>query len=238
MYVFNPIFGFFLKRRKRFFIDVLLESGDIVVAHCHNTGKILDMMGFGSICCLSEINGKLLKYKWQMSFFQNTWVGINTMVPNILLKYILSNNLFNKYSYQQIEEYDSFICEPKIINTNHKLDFLTFKNKKESTIIEVKNVHWRPDFNKPIAIFPYCPTTRGASHLSLLSSSIKKYNGSFIVFIVQRNDCDGFSIDKKIDFVFFNELTKALINGVKILVLRCIVSPGIILIDKEIVFNC
>ena len=48
----NFLTGKFIKRYKRFFVDVQLDSKKIVTAHCPNTGSMMGLLEKDNFCLL------------------------------------------------------------------------------------------------------------------------------------------------------------------------------------------
>jgi sugar fermentation stimulation protein A len=55
----NFISGRLIKRYKRFFADVKLDSGEVVTAHCPNTGSMMGLLTEGNIVYL--IQNRIMK---------------------------------------------------------------------------------------------------------------------------------------------------------------------------------
>ena len=70
--------GRLLKRYKRFLADVELESGDIVTAHCANSGSMLCVKEPNSEVWLSPARNpdRKLRYTWELIKVGKTFVGI------------------------------------------------------------------------------------------------------------------------------------------------------------------
>ena len=81
------ISGTLLKRYKRFLADVRLESGEIVTAHCPNTGSMKGCSEPGRTVYLSSHDNPKRKYKytWELIAMPTSVVGVNTLVPNRLV---------------------------------------------------------------------------------------------------------------------------------------------------------
>src|SRR6185436_2580891 len=79
--------GTLIQRYKRFLADVQLPNGDIVTAHCTNTGSMLGCKAPGSAVYLSRSANpkRKLAYTWEMIQIDRRWVGINTLHPNKLV---------------------------------------------------------------------------------------------------------------------------------------------------------
>lgn len=100
LYRYPPLYpGILLKRYKRFFADVELASGEVVTAHCPNTGPMTGVCTPGSLVQLSYSDrpNRKLSYTWEMIQVHDsepTWVGINTILPNKITKLALEKYLF------------------------------------------------------------------------------------------------------------------------------------------------
>ena len=82
-----------------------------------------------------------------------------------------------------------------------------------------------------IAEFPDSITSRGTKHLNELVLAKKRGYKSYLLYLIQREDCKSFKIAKDIDEEYKAAYDKALKNGVKILCYDCKLS------DKEIKIN-
>ena len=106
-------------------------------------------------------------------------------------------------------------------------------NKKKS-FIEVKNVTLLR--KKGIAEFPDAETLRGSKNLrELIKASNKGFN-IYIVYVVQREDCDYFSIAKDIDKEYAKLLTEAVKKKLKIVCFDCKFTSKGISINKCLKF--
>jgi len=77
------IAGQFIKRYKRFFVDVKIGN-EKVVAHCPNTGSMMGLLKKGNNVWISKSNNpkRKLKYTLQIIEDQKSKVGINTHLTN------------------------------------------------------------------------------------------------------------------------------------------------------------
>ena len=87
---------------------------------------------------------------------------------------------------------------------------------------------------KKIAEFPDAITSRGTKHLNELCNAIKKGYQSYILYLIQREDCDSFKIAKDIDEDYKIAFVKAIKNGVKILCYDCKLNSEEIKLNKQI----
>ena len=93
------ISGTLLKRYKRFLADVKLETGEVVTAHCPNTGSMRGCAEPGRKVYLSSHNRSNRKYKytWQLIAMPTSLVGVNTLVPNQLVFKSIYQKLIPEY---------------------------------------------------------------------------------------------------------------------------------------------
>ena len=205
--------GVFIKRYKRFFVDVYIKNKR-VTAHCPNTGSMEGLLKQGNKVWLTKTNNPNRKLKYTLHIIENNGakVGIDTHLTNKIFLDALKNNL--------IKEFDNK-CE---INTevkfgnNTRFDFL-ISNNKFKAFVEVKNVTLS---RKPkVAEFPDAVTARGSKHLEELIKAKKKNYKIYIAFIVQREDCNQFSIADDIDPKYSKLLSKALKNKLNVICYDC-----------------
>ena len=220
------ISGVFIKRYKRFFVDVQAEN-KLITAHCPNTGSMKGLLKEGNKVWLSKSNNpdRKLKYTLQIIEDNKSKVGVNTHLTNKIVYHGLNNNL--------IKEFDKDITiRPEVkFGENTRFDFLVTK-KNFKAFVEVKNVTLA---RKPkIAEFPDAITTRGAKHIEELIKANKKGYEIYIIFIVQREDCNQFAIAKDIDPKYSELLSKAIKKNLNILCYDCKFSSKGIKVNKKI----
>ncbi len=220
--------GKFIKRYKRFFVDVeLIKEKEIVTAHCPNTGSMKGLIDPGNeVYLLKNDNPKRkLKYGLEIIKAKNNLVGVNTHMANKIVNHGLSNNLI-----KQLKNNDTI--KPEVYyNKETRFDFLIEKNNQKS-FVEVKNVTLFRD--KKIAEFPDAVTTRGSKHLLTLIDAIKKGYKSYLIFLIQVQNMEKFKIARDIDNEYYKNYLTAKKSGVNFLAYRCKISPKEILIEKEL----
>ena len=218
--------GIFVKRYKRFFVDIKYKN-KIITAHCPNTGSMMGLLNKKNNVLFSKSDNpnRKLKYTLQIIENQNRLVGVNTHLTNKLV----SESLLNK-KIKTLEKFDLIQNEVKF-SEKTRFDFL-ISNNKEKCFIEVKNVTLSRE--NEIAEFPDSPTSRGIKHLNDLSTAIQKGFKAYIIYLIQRNDCKFFKIAADIDKNYKFALEKALKNGVKILCYNCKLSNEEIKLNKEV----
>ena len=223
------ISGIFIKRYKRFFVDVQIEN-KLVTAHCPNTGSMLGLLNEGNKVWLTKSDNpnRKLKYTLQIIEDNKSKVGVNTHLTNKIVLNALENNLIKEFS-------KDIKIKPEVrFGESTRFDFLISK-KNYKAFIEVKNVTLK---RKPkIAEFPDAITSRGAKHIHELIKASKKGYKIYIAFIIQREDCDQLSIASDIDPEYSQILSKAIRNKLKVLCYDCKFSSKGIKLNKKIKFK-
>ena len=223
------ISGVLIKRYKRFFIDAKV-NGSLITAHCPNTGSMSGLLKKGNKVWLSKSNNpkRKLKYTVQIIEVNGQKVGVNTHLTNKIIFSALKNNQINEFE-KNIE------IKPEVkFGKNTRFDFL-IKAKKYTAFLEVKNVTLSR--KKNIAEFPDAITTRGAKHIAELISAKKKGYDVYIIFVVQREDCNQFKIAGDIDPEYSVLLSKAVKKKLNILCYDCKFSSKGIKLNKKIKFK-
>ena len=220
------ISGLFVKRYKRFFVDVKIND-QVVTAHCPNTGSMYGLLKKDNKVWLSKSNNpnRKLKYTLEIIEDQNVKVGVNTHSTNKIVYHALKNNLI-----KELKKYTEIKPETKF-GKNTRFDFLIM-NKESKAFIEVKNVTLSREKKK--AEFPDAVTSRGLKHIKELTNAYKKGYKIFILYVIQRDDCNFFTIAKDIDIDYAKALTKAMKNNLNILCYDCKFSSKGIKLNKKI----
>ena len=219
------ISGQFIKRYKRFFVDIKVKN-KIITAHCPNTGSMYGLLKKGNKVWLSKSDNPKRKLKYTLQIIEDckSKVGVNTHLANRIVLHALKNNL--------IKEFDKKIeIKPETkFGLNTRFDFLiTADNSK--IFLEVKNVTLSRI--KGLAEFPDAVTTRGLKHIDELIKANKKGYKIFILYLVQRDDCNAFKIAGDIDPKYSESLSKAVKKKLKVLCYDCkFTSKGIKLNQK------
>ena len=223
------ISGLYIKRYKRFFVDVKINN-KIITAHCPNTGSMYGLLKAGNKVWVSKSNNPKRKLKYTLEIIEDnkSKVGVNTHFANKIVLHALRNKLIKEFK-------NISVIKPETkFGKNSRFDFLII-NKKNRTFIEVKNVTLSR--KKGLAEFPDSITTRGLKHINELVKASKKNYKTFILYLIQRNDCMTFSIAKDIDSKYAKALEKAVKNNLNILCYDCKFSPKGIKLNKKIKIN-
>ena len=217
--------GVLIQRYKRFFADVRLANGKIVVAHCANSGSMMGVKEPGSKVWLSpSLNpATKLRWKWELIEIGDFKVGINTMHPNRIVEEAVRAG-----EIPELAGYANLKREVKY-GTNSRIDLLL--EGPGLCYVEVKNVTLK---RGPLAQFPDAVTERGTKHLHELIREVKQGNRAVMLYLAQRADCAAFSIAADIDPEYAGVLEKAVKSGVEALCYQCRLSETEIRLDRPL----
>ena len=215
------ISGRLIKRYKRFLADIELDTGEIITAHCPNTGPMTGIAIPNSLVQVSKSNNpkRKLAYTWEMIQIGSTWVGTNTAIPNRVIKLALQQQLLpelaNRYSMVRSEV-------PYGKDKKSRVDFLlTGEDSQPAIYVEVKSVTLSYD---NLALFPDTVTTRGQKHLVELTNLVPQAKAVMLYFI-NRGDRDRFAPSDSCDPKYGELLRQAVVRGVEVLPYRFEISP-------------
>ncbi|NET54997.1 MAG: DNA/RNA nuclease SfsA [Symploca sp. SIO2E6] len=225
--------GTLVKRYKRFLADIQLQSGEVITAHCANTGPMIGVCTPGSPVQVSRSDNpkRKLPYTWEMiqvNDTQPTWVGINTGLPNRVIKLALEQHLIPELAHS----YHTIRTEVAYGQANKsRVDFLlsrdrtlgeTEDNASDVPIyVEVKSATLAQG---KLALFPDTVTTRGQKHLRELTGLLPQAQAVMLYFI-NRGDCSHFAPGDPYDAVYGELLRDAIAQGIKVLPCRFEITP-------------
>jgi sugar fermentation stimulation protein A len=221
--------GLFVKRYKRFFTDININN-KIITAHCANSGSMIGLLNKNNKVWFTETNNKKRKLKYTLQIIEDSGfkVGVNTHLTNKIVNHALQNNLIKNFTDKiKIKSEQSF-------GQNTRFDFY-LEDGNSKSFLEVKSVTLKR--KSKIAEFPDSVTSRGTKHLNELINATKKGFKSYLLFVIQREDCNKLEIAKDIDFEYSKTLIKALKHNVKILCYDCKFSSKGIILNKKIKFH-
>ncbi len=209
--------GKLIRRYKRFLTDVELENGEVVVAHCTNSGSMKSCIEEGAPVYLTPVNDpkRKTKFTWEMIYINNGWVGINTSIPNLLAYEWIKNGVI-----EPLKGYTNVKREVKFGDS--RFDVYA-ENDAERCFIEVKNVTLKED---KWARFPDAVTSRGLKHLNTLVKVKEQGIRSVMLYIIQRMDVDIFGPARDIDLAYAEALKDACQKGVEIIPVQVKVTPA------------
>lgn len=203
--------GRLIKRYKRFLADIELLSGELITAHCPNTGSMKRCQQDGARVWVSENNNpkRKLPFTWELVEVDQKYLAcINTNYPNKLVGEAIANG-----AVTELAGYQEMKAEVKY-GQNSRIDWL-LTSGKELCYVEVKNVTLLEESGK--GYFPDAVTDRGLKHLKELVLMKSQGHRAVLFFCVSHQGIDSVTPAKHIDPKYSQALVAALERGVEIL---------------------
>ncbi|MBO9451851.1 DNA/RNA nuclease SfsA [Tropicibacter sp. R16_0] len=217
-----------IRRYKRFLADCTLEDGREVTAHCANPGSMMGLAEPGSKIWLEPNDDpkKKLKYGWRLVDHENGhFTGVDTSVPNRALRATLEAR-----AIPELAAYVTVRAEVKY-GEKSRIDFLLSGPDLPDAYVEVKSVTLS---RQPgLAEFPDSVTARGTKHLNELAAMVDQGHRAIMLYLVQRTDCDRFSLAADIDPAYAAAFDAAHQNGVERLIYATQISPTGVTVDTS-----
>lgn len=224
----------FKKRYKRFFADIDFEK-NIETAHVPNTGSLKSCIIEDADCYVSVSDDpkRKLKYTLQMIKTKNSWVGVNTQLPNKIVRELYDSKEHTpwkkyKYARNEVKIHDKtrvdlvFGNDPILVEAKKISDLKQLtENGSSFHFVEVKNVTYAEG---ETALFPDAVSKRALKHVHELVELIEQGHTCELVFTIQRTDCNVFSPAVEIDPDYASALKAAKKLGLKITALECNIS--------------
>ncbi|HPX60978.1 MAG TPA: DNA/RNA nuclease SfsA [Deltaproteobacteria bacterium] len=218
--------GVLIKRYKRFLADVQLEDGRTVTAHCPNSGSMKGCALPGSPVWLSLSDNKKRKlaYTWELVEADGCLAGINTALPNLLVREAIENG-----TVSQLAGYETI--RPEVpYGENSRIDLL-LDGPAGRCFVEVKNVTLAEGDR---ALFPDAVTLRGQKHLRELMRVVSQGGRGVIFFTVLRGDARSMSPADLIDPEYGRLLRESCRHGVEALAYQALVTPAEIRLIEQL----
>jgi sugar fermentation stimulation protein A len=221
------ISGNLIRRYKRFLADVRLDSGETVTAHCPNSGSMKGCAVPGCPVWLSVSDNprRKLKYTWELIKTPASMIGINTQVPNRLVKTAIETG--------QIPELGGYgtVRSEVTVRKGTRLDLCLEEPGRRRCYVEIKNCTLVEDGT---AMFPDAVTVRGQKHLDELKDLVKTGHRAVIFFLIQRMDAQRFAPAAGIDPAYARKLVQAKGHGVEIVTRDVVIDPARIRVHRSL----
>lgn len=219
--IFDPplIPGRLVRRYKRFLVDVDLDDGRRITAHCPNTGAMRGIQPAGGRVWLQPADrpGRKLPWTWKLVRVGHAWVHVDAVQGARLAAEAIEAGLIPQLSGP--------------ITTEVPLGGSRIDLRVGETYVEVKSTTLAADRT---ARFPDAVTERGRRHVEALADAVRAGASAAIVFGIQRPDVDGFSPADAIDPALGEALRRAAEAGVALFALAARVSPRQVALVRRI----
>lgn len=222
--------GKLIQRYKRFLADIELitpveRAGEIVTAHCANTGSMTNCKDEGARVWLydSQNPKRKLPLSWEWVEVEGQYKAcINTARANQLVKEAL---LANVISEVYVSSSESLKSEPKVdegrldfLVSNEGVDYQTYIEVKSVTLLGtgLKNGNDKKG-EENIGYFPDAVTSRGLKHLEVLQRLKGEGHRSILFFCVSHEGIKQVRVAEHIDPVYAEKLQEVVNSGVEVL---------------------
>ena len=206
--------GVLVRRYKRFLADVRMDSGEEVVAHCPNPGRMTSCAEVGGRVWLSHHDSprRKLKWTWEIAETQGTSVLVNTARPNAIVEEALRAGRFGA-----LAGYTSVRREVRY-GERSRVDLLLEDPSLGRCFVEVKSVTLRlPDGT---GAFPDAVSARAARHAAELAAQVAAGDRAVLFFLVSRGDVASVRPADAIDPAYGAALRAAVRAGVEVMAYR------------------
>jgi sugar fermentation stimulation protein A len=221
--------GRLLGRRKRFFADVELDTGERVIAHCPNSGAMTTCMAPGCrvwvLHCPSP--HRKLDYAWKLSELGRARILVHSALCNQVVLEAL-----RRRAIAPLSQYRRAFPE-HAVDEHTRLDFL-LESDDEQCLVEVKSVTLSRSGGR--LAFPDARTTRGERHVRTLLAHRKEGRRAVLFFCAARSDARSVECAADIDPEYTRAVQHALAGGVEVLAYRVEVTRHGLTLGKSLPF--
>lgn len=223
--------GVLVRRYKRFLADVELPGEGLVTAHCANPGSMTGLTAPGAEVWLSPARNPSRKLSWTLELVRvgKALVGVNTGLANPVAAEAIAAGVV-----PGLAGYGSMRREVRY-GEGSRIDLLLEDDDRPPCHVEVKSVTLKRDQAIPgLAEFPDSVTARGAKHLGELSRLVAAGGRAVMLYVVQRGDCDRFSLAADIDPAYARASDEARRAGLEIFCHSCNISTEAIVLSTAV----
>ena len=205
--------GRWIKRYKRFFLDVETDNG-VLTIHCPNTGSMKNCGSEGDIVWYSLSDNPKRKLPGTSEIVELSdghKIGINTHLANKLIKEALENQVIT-----ELAEFSDWKSEVKVGAS--RIDLRGQNVDGEFCYVEVKSMTLLE--KDGLGCFPDSVTERGQKHLRELTELVQSGVDAALIFCVQHTGIEPAAPADHIDPEYGRLLREAINAGVKVLAYR------------------
>tara|TARA_Y100001968_G_scaffold324890_1_gene365163 strand:+ start:286 stop:1056 length:771 start_codon:yes stop_codon:yes gene_type:complete len=214
--------GILIKRYKRFLVDVELDNGEIVTAHCANTGPMKGVLWPGGRVRVKYAPSPKRKLDWSLeqvdvpshNELKKCWVGINTSLPNKLIRLLIEADCLEQ-KFGLISN-----IKPEVVygsDGKSRIDLLLEPGNSNKDLrkiyVEVKNTTW---CDNSLALFPDTVTKRGQKHLRELIGVCPE-SRAVLIPCISRSDMESFAPADSADPLYGQLFREAVAKGVEVI---------------------
>jgi len=213
--------GRLVRRYKRFFADIVTDTGETLCIHCPNTGSMLNCMGEGARVWFQRNSDpkRKLPGTWELvETPQGRLACVNTARANRLVEEALLAGT--------IKELDGFTALKREVAYGVESSRVDFRLNYATgpAFIEVKSVTLGFG-DTAVAAFPDAVTARGARHLRELAALARAGIRAVQLYCVNLSGVEAVRPASEIDPLYAAALADAINAGVEVLAYGAELSP-------------
>ncbi len=231
-----------IKRYKRFMVDLDLGNGEVLTVHNANTGSMKNCYVEGGDAWYWDSKNEKRKYPHSLELVQTPSghvACINTSRPNYLVSEAIENNVV-----AELQDYTELKTEVRYGDEKSRIDIL-LKGGKQDIYVEVKNTtlleamlddapNSGGSFDAGIGYFPDSVSDRASKHLRELMLMVEQGHRGVIFFCVNHSGIKQVRPADHIDPVYGALLREAAQKGVEILAYRSHINEHEIYLKDKI----
>ncbi len=201
--------GRMVKRYKRFLVDVDL-FGEIVTAHCPNSGSMRNCIEEGGRVWLSKSDSprRKLAYTLEMHEVNGVRILLNTQRPNAIIAEGLSQGGFEPLAmYRDLRREVPY-------GDHSRVDVLLSGDGLPDCYVEIKSATM--GVGDGVTRFPDAVTERGTKHLMELARRAEAGDRAVLLFAASREDSRVVALAQSIDPRYAEALIEARSRGVEV----------------------
>ena len=222
--------GVLRRRYKRFLADVELPGGEVITAHCPNTGAMTGCDQPGSRVWLSRSESKTRKYPY-------TWELVETATGLACIRSVLANRVVGEAleagQIAGFEAYPQLRAEVKY-GAGSRADFL-LEGETGRVYVEVKSVTLYRGGG--VGAFPDAVSLRGQKHLRELRAIKDQDTRAVLLFCVFHSGIKSVCVAGDIDAAYRLALLEAMESGVEIMAWKADISVAGIKLSEPLPFS-
>jgi sugar fermentation stimulation protein A len=218
--------GTLLRRYRRFLVDVRLEDGSTVTAHCPNSGSMVGCSEPGRPVLLlkSTTPNRKNALNWELIHMNGTWVSINPLLgQKIAIEAIEAGTISSLKQYGDPQR-------DAIYGMHTEVDIL-MHGMERNAVVNIFTVTWAED---DVALFPDAVNPKAEKKILQLAEIAQQGHHATALFFVQRGDCTALRPAEQIQRGFLKAMLTAQNAGVEFLVYRAVVTPDAIDLGTQI----
>jgi sugar fermentation stimulation protein A len=234
--------GKWIKRYKRFMVDLALPDGSELTVHSANTGSMKNCYVEGGDAWYWDSKNEKRKYPHSLELTETPSghvACINTSRPNYLAVESIKNG-----SVKELQDYQVLKTEVRYGDEKSRIDILLTGGEKD-IYVEVKNTtllektkngvpNEEGDTNEGIGYFPDSVSDRASKHLRELMRMVELGHRGVIFFCVNHTGITQVKPADHIDKVYGELLREAAEKGVEILAYASHINENEIFIKNKL----